>query len=165
MCNISNTSNHSSSPIHLLSPKQWPRRRRPQTSNVIGASEHVSSSAVTKISLDDVIAKLKAAGKEDTRGAEILAAAITLCDSSGRDRKDALRKMAHSWGVTVNEKVGGKYKRRPNAALAEDIQASVCKTALDWESRAEPSQSSDTRTPSIGEAEPVLKKSKNHWCC
>ena len=44
-------------------------------------------------------------GTKDTRGEEILAAAITLRDSSGRDRKDALRKMANAWGVTVNEKV------------------------------------------------------------
>ena len=68
--------------------------------------------------------------------AEILAAAITLRDSRGRDRKDALRRMANAWGVTVNEKVGGKYKPRPNSALEEDIQASVCKAALDWESGA-----------------------------
>ena len=62
-------------------------------------------------------------GTKDTRGEEILAAAITPRDSSGRDRKDALRKMANAWGVTVNEKVEGKYKPRPNSVLAEDIQA------------------------------------------
>ena len=73
-----------------------------------GASEHVSTSAGDKISLDDVIAKVKAAGNEDTRAEEILAAMTTLRDSSGRDRKDALRKMANAWGVTINEKVDGK---------------------------------------------------------
>ena len=57
------------------------------------------------MSLDDVIAKLQAAGNEDARGQEILAAAITLRDSCGRDRQDALRKMANAWGATVNEKV------------------------------------------------------------
>ena len=112
------------------------------------------------MSLDDVIAKMQAAGNEDARGQEILAAAITLRDSCGRDRQDALRKMANAWGVTVNEKVQGKYKRRPNSALAEDIQASVCKAALDWESQAEPSQSSDRRAPSIADAESVLKKAR-----
>ena len=115
--------------------------------------------------LDDVIAQLKAPGNEDTRGQEILAAAITLRDSSGRDRKAALRKMANAWGVTLNEKVAGRYKPRPNSALAESIQASVCKAALDWESRAEPSQSSDTRSPLRVDAEAVLKKSKTLWCC
>ena len=74
----------------------------------VGASAHVSTSVGDKISLDGVIAKLKAAGNEDTRGEEILAAAITLSDSRGRDRKDALRKMAHAWGVTLNEKVGDR---------------------------------------------------------
>ena len=52
----------------------------------------------------------------------------------------------------MNEKVGDTYKLRPGSALAEDIQASVCKAALDWESGSvqhavveEPSQSSDAR--------------------
>ena len=73
----------------------------------LGAAEHGSTSAGDKISLDDVIAKLRAADKEDERGQEILAAAMTLRDSSGRDRKTALRKMANAWGGTVTEKVGG----------------------------------------------------------
>ena len=126
----------------------------------IGASEHVSTSTGDKISLDDVIEKLKAAANEDTRGEEILAAAITLRDSRGRDRKDALRRMANAWGVTVNEKVGGKYKPRPNSALEEDIQASVCKAALEWEPRAQPSQSSDIRSSSRVDAKAVLKKAR-----
>ena len=87
-------------------------------------------------SLDDVIAKLISANNEDIRAKEILAAAITLRDSSGRDRAHKLRSMATSWGVTLNEKIEGKYKPRPTPALAEDIQASVCKAALDWESGA-----------------------------
>ena len=36
-----------------------------------GASEHVSTSAGDEMSLDGVIAKLKAPGNEDTRGQEI----------------------------------------------------------------------------------------------
>ena len=131
----------------------------------VGASEHVSTSAGDKMFLDDVIDKMKAVGNEDARGEEILAAAITLRDCGGRDRKEALRKMANAWGVSVTEKVQGKYKRRPNSALAEDIQASVCKAALDWEPQAEPSQISDTRARSRTYAEVVLKKSKNHWRC
>jgi hypothetical protein len=66
----------------------------------VGASEHVSTSAEDKTSIDDVIAKLNAAGHDDPRGAELLAAAITLRDSSGRDRQAALRSMANTWGVT-----------------------------------------------------------------
>ena len=126
----------------------------------VGASEDVSTSAGDKISLNDVIAKLKAAGNEDTRAEEILAAVTTLRDSSGRDRKDSIRKMANAWGVTLNEKVDGKYKPRGNSALAEDIEASVCKAALDWESQAESSQCSDTRSPSRADAEAVLKKAR-----
>ena len=110
------------------------------------------------MSLDDVIAKLMAPGNEDTRGQEILAAAITLRDSSGRDRLAALRNMATAWGVTVTKKIEGKYKHRPISALATDIQASVCRAALDRESLAEPSQSFDTRSRWRTDAEPVPKK-------
>ena len=137
-----------------------------------GASDHVSTSEGDKISLDDVIAKLRAADKEDKRAQEILAAATTLRDCSGRDRKDALRKMANAWGVTLNEKVGAKYTPRLGSALAEDIQASVCKAALDWESGAarhavveEASQSSSARPSSREDEGAAVKKNKNHWCC
>ena len=51
----------------------------------VGTSEHGSTWAGDKISLDDVIEKVKVAGKEDMRAGEILAAAITLRDFSGRD--------------------------------------------------------------------------------
>ena len=116
---------------------------------------------ITDDTLDDVIAKLKAASNEDTRAEEILAAATTLRDSSGRDRKFALRKIASAWGVISNEKkIEGKYKPRPNSALAEDIQASVCKAALDWECCAQPSQGSDTRSVLRPDAEGVLKKAR-----
>ena len=93
-------------------------------------TEHVSLSAGDKISLDEVIAKLQATSDEDTRAKEMLAAAITLRDTKGRDRKAALRQMANAWGVTVNENIEGKYRPRSNSALAEDIQASVCRAAL-----------------------------------
>ena len=74
-----------------------------------GASEHVPTSTGDEMSLDDVIAKLMAPGNEDRRGQEILAAAITLRDSSGRDRKAVLRNMATAWGVTEKMKIEGKY--------------------------------------------------------
>ena len=123
----------------------------------VDASEHVSTSTGDNISLDHVIAKLVAAGAEDTRRDEILAAAHTLRDSNGRDRKAALRKMANAWGVSHTEKVAGTYKHRSNSTLAEDIQAAVCKATLDWESRAKPSQTS--QNSKIG-TEAILKKAR-----
>ena len=59
-------------------------------------------------SLDDIIAQLGAVEGINKRGEEILAAAITLRDSKGRDRKEALRKMASTWDTLRNEKVDGK---------------------------------------------------------
>ena len=123
-------------------------------------TEHVSLSAGDKISLDEVIAKLQATSDEDTRAKKILAAAITLRDTKGRDRKAALRQMANDWGVTRNENIEGKYKPRSNSALAEDIQASVCRAALDWESCRQSSQGSNIRFLSRPDAEPVLKKAR-----
>ena len=123
-------------------------------------TEHVSLSAGDKISLDEVIAKLQATSDEDTRAKKILAAAITLRDTTGRDRKAALRQMANDWGVTRTENVEGKYKARSNSALSEDIQAAVCRAVLDWESCRQPSQGSDIRSLSRPDAEPVLKKAR-----
>ena len=120
----------------------------PTPESQVCASEHASTSADDKISLDEVITKFKATADEDIRAREILAAATTLRDSTGRDRKDALRTMANAWGVTVNEKVADKYKPRPNAALEKDIRASVCQAALDWESGME------------RDAEPLRKQTK-----
>ena len=113
-----------------------------------------------KISLDDIIAILQATSDKDTRVTEMLTAAIELRDTKGRDRKDALRRMAKFWNVTVNEKVEGKYKPRSNSALADDIQASVCRAVLNWESCRQPSQGSDIRSLSRPDAEPVLKKAR-----
>ena len=56
-----------------------------------GASEHTMSG---KISLDDAIEKLQIHKEADELASKILAAAITLRDSKGRDRKAALRRMA-----------------------------------------------------------------------
>ena len=92
--------------LAFLYPTFGKKAQSPPTSapeSGASASEHISTSARDQICLDDIIAKLKTAGNEDTRAAEILAAAITLRDSSGRDRKVALRHMANAWGGTVNE--------------------------------------------------------------
>ena len=73
----------------------------PTPESQVGASEHASTSADDKISLDEVIAKFKATADEDIRAREILAAATTLRDSTGRERKDAFRKMGYAkrrWG-------------------------------------------------------------------
>ena len=56
-----------------------------------------------KLSLDAVVAKVKAADKRDKHGENILAAATTLRDSSSRDRKEALGKTANASGVKKYE--------------------------------------------------------------
>ena len=50
-----------------------------------GASEHAPSPTGDRISLDDVIAKLNATDRTNKRAEEILDAAATLRDCSGRD--------------------------------------------------------------------------------
>ena len=60
-----------------------------------GASEHSASSS--SISLDTAIQKMTEHSILDDRGNKILGAAVTLRDSSGRDRKDALRLLTSEW--------------------------------------------------------------------
>ena len=57
------------------------------------------------ITLDAAIAKLSAHSDIDKRGQDVLAAAITLRDSSGRDRKTALRLMTSTWDVHRRVKI------------------------------------------------------------
>ena len=99
-----------------------------------GAAEHVPTSPGNNISLDDAIAQLRAVERTNDRGEEILAAAITLRDSRGRDRKEALRSMASTWHIARNEKVDDKWKARSVASLAKDIETAVCDAALQWQS-------------------------------
>ena len=90
-----------------------------------GDSEHTAVSAVDRISLDAAIAKLSNHGEADELGGEILAAAITLRDSSGRDRLPALRSMAATWNVARQDKVNDKWKDRPLPAVADDLEAAL----------------------------------------
>ena len=86
-------------------------------------------------SLDDIIANLKDASDNDQSGQEILAAALTLRDATGRDRKDALRSMAATWGVARNEKSGNKYVPRKSDALSHDIEGAVRQAFSPWLSK------------------------------
>ena len=66
------------------------------------------------------------------RAEEILAAAITLRDSSGRDRKDAVQGMATTWDVARCEQFNDTLTNRSVAALRKDIETAVCDAALKW---------------------------------
>ena len=81
------------------------------------------------LTLDAAITKLTAERVLDERGQEILEAAITLRDASGRDRATALRLMTSSWGVNRRVKIEGKWKDRPLATVASELETAVCKAA------------------------------------
>ena len=57
----------------------------PTPDSQAGDSDHASTSAGDKKSLDEVIATFKATADEDARAREIQTAATTLRDSTGRD--------------------------------------------------------------------------------
>ena len=97
-----------------------------------GASEHVPTRPDDKMSLDDVIAKFEAMDGITKHAETILEAAITLRDNSGRDQKQALRKMAATWNVARYYKVDDKRKDRSVLAVAKDLEAAVCDAALKW---------------------------------
>ena len=99
-----------------------------------GASEHMHIAKEDKISVDDVIAKFEAIQGTTESAERTLAAAITLRDNSGRDRKQALRSMAATWNVARYYKVDDKWKDRSVSAVAKDLEAAVCDAALKWES-------------------------------
>ena len=86
--------------------------------------------------LDAAITKLTAERALDERGQEVLAAAITLRDASGRDRATALRRLTSSWGVNRRVKIEGKWKDRPLATVASEIETAVCLAAAKWQRRS-----------------------------
>ena len=94
-----------------------------------GASEHTAGSVIEKLSLEGAIEKLKNHGDADELAGKILAAAITLRDSDGRDRKAALRQMVVHWRVPRRAKIDGKWKDRALDAIAYDLEAAVCAAA------------------------------------
>ena len=92
--------------------------------------------AADSMTLDAVIATLSAQANLDGRGSEILAAAITLRDSTGRDRKQSLRAMCRVWCVQRQERVSGKWKDRSVATLHGLLTCSVCMAAARWHPEA-----------------------------
>jgi hypothetical protein len=92
--------------------------------------------AADSMTLDAVIATLSAQANLDGRGSEILAAAITLRDSTGRDRKQSLRAMCGVWCVQRQERISGKWKDRGVATLHGLLTCSVCMAAARWHPEA-----------------------------
>ena len=74
--------------------------------------------------------KLQFHEEADELASKILAAAITLRDCKGRDRKAALHQMAGAWKVDRRVKMDGVWKNRALAAIAEDLEAAVCDATL-----------------------------------
>ena len=95
-----------------------------------GVSENAPACPNDNTSLDDIIAKFEAMEETTERAKTILATAITLRDSRGRDRVSALRSMATTWNVDRREK--GQY--RNIADLEKDIEAAVRDAVREWES-------------------------------
>ena len=109
------------------SQKHGPRERR-------GVPEHAASEIAQTLTLEDVINRLSAQSDLDELGKDILAAAITLRDSTGRDRKAALRSMCRAWSVDRQEKIDGKWKDRGMAELENLLSEAVCMAAARWQS-------------------------------
>ena len=84
------------------------------------------------MTLASTISMLSTQSNLDDRGSEILAAAISLQESTGRNRLGALRAMCTSWGVQRREKVSGKWKDRSVATLQELLTNAVCLAAAQY---------------------------------
>ena len=78
--------------------------------------------------LDDIISLFENSTEEKPK--EIFAAALSLRDTTGRDRKQVLRNLARTWGgVNLREKRGGLWKDRPYADVTADITRGLCDAA------------------------------------
>ena len=84
------------------------------------------------MTLASAISTLSAPTNLDDRGSKILAAAISLQDSTGRVRLGMLRAMCTSWGVQRREKISGKWKDRNVATLQELLTSTICLAAAQY---------------------------------
>ena len=97
-----------------------------------------SARALHRVSVMDLhaaITRMTGFTDLDPRGEEILAAAISLRDATGRDRKQSLQGMCSSWGVLRREKISGKWKNRALALVDTELQQKVCAAAERWHSK------------------------------
>ena len=85
------------------------------------------------ITLDAAIAKLSAHSHIDKEGQDVLAAAITLRDASGRDRSMVLRLMCSTWDVDRREKIEGKWRERPLRTIVSELETAICLAAATWQ--------------------------------
>ena len=85
------------------------------------------------MTLDAAIAKLSAHSDMDKRGQDVLAAAITLRDSSGRDRNIVLRQMCSTWDVDRRVKIEGKWRERPLLTIVSELETAICLAAATWQ--------------------------------
>ena len=95
------------------------------------------------MTLASTISMLSAQPKLDDRGSEILAAATSLQESTGRSLLPTLRAMCASWGVQRREKIAGKWKDRSVVTLHELLNNSVCLAASQYLAASQENVDSD----------------------
>ena len=100
-----------------------------QTAAIVWLLALLRITASVPMTLASAISMLSVQSNLDDRGSEILAAAISLQESTGRPRLGALRATCTSWGVQRQEKVSGKWKDRNVATLQELLTNAVCLAA------------------------------------
>ena len=70
--------------------------------------------------LADVVRIFQSLSSECAEFQKVLAAAVTLEESSTRDKKAAMRKMCTAWGVRRQEKKDGKWSNRSTSVDARN---------------------------------------------
>ena len=83
--------------------------------------------------LDAVISTSSAQANLDGRGSKVLAGAVTLRDSTGRDRLPVMRQMCTVWDVSRRENIYGQWKDHTLATLQELLTNAVCLAATRWQ--------------------------------
>ena len=86
-----------------------------------------------------------------------LKAAVTLRDSTGRDRLPVMRQMCTVWGLSRREKIHGQWKDRTLATLQELLSNAVCLAATRWQAE-QPIQTKQRGDPDHTAPDPVKRE-------
>ncbi len=85
-----------------------------------------------EMALSPLISEMSAQPGLDDRGHQIISAAITMRDTTGRELKRLVRAMCPAWGVSRTEKIDGKWKDKRMDVLIHELTSAICAAGDQW---------------------------------
>ena len=113
----------------------------------VGATQHMTDCLLPTV--DDVIERFKDSKEPELQ--KLLAQAVSLRDTSGRGRKEALGNLAKEYGIRQRVKTDGAWKSRSLDELTIEISRAICEAAGTWLARGDANAAESQQSPAAEE--------------